>query len=56
MLLGDQEKMHRRLGGDVMKGQHFPVLVDLPAGDFPGNDLTKNTVIHGLYCNTLRGF
>jgi hypothetical protein len=46
MLFRNEEEMNRRLGGNVVEGQEFVILIDLLTGNLPGNDLTKNTVTH----------
>jgi hypothetical protein len=38
--------MNRRLGGDVVEGQHPVIFVDLFAGDLPGNNFAENAFIH----------
>jgi hypothetical protein len=47
MLFGNHQEVHRRLGDGIVEGQHFIILIDLPAGNFPGGNLAKNTVAHG---------
>jgi hypothetical protein len=47
MLPGNHQEVYRRLGDGVVEGQHFIIFIDLPAGNFPGGDFTKNTVAHG---------
>jgi hypothetical protein len=44
---GDDKKMNRRLGRDVVKGQKLVILVDLFGRNFTGRDFTENTVAHG---------
>jgi hypothetical protein len=46
MLFGDQKKMHRRLGGDIVKSQRLIVLVYFLARDLTFYDFTKNAIIH----------
>jgi hypothetical protein len=46
MLFRNEEEMNRRLGGNVVEGQEFVILIDPLTGNLPGNDLTKNTVTH----------
>ena len=47
VFFGDHQKMHRRLGIQVVEGQEFPILVDLPGGDLTLDDFTKYAVAHG---------
>ena len=46
MRLGDDQKVGRRLGRDVIEGIAQVILVDLAAGDFPGDDLAKQAIAH----------
>jgi hypothetical protein len=43
---GDDEKMNRRLGRDVVKGKKLVVFVDLFGRDFTGRYFTENTIAH----------
>jgi hypothetical protein len=45
--LGDDKKMNRRLGRDVVKGQKLVIFVDLLGRNFTGRYFTENTVAHG---------
>jgi hypothetical protein len=56
MLFGNQEKMNRRLGGDVVEGQEFIILIDLLARNLPRDDFTKNTITHIFYYTTGIGY
>jgi hypothetical protein len=46
MLFGDHQKMNRRLGGDVVEGQHPVILVHFFTGNLPGDNFAENAVIH----------
>jgi hypothetical protein len=46
MFFGDHQKMNRRLGGNIVEGQHPVILVNFFAGYLPGNDFAENTIIH----------
>ena len=46
VLLGDHEKMRRRLWVDVIKGLALLVLIDLVRGDLPRCSLAKQTLCH----------
>jgi hypothetical protein len=46
MPFGNQEKMKRRLGIHIVKGQHFAVFINFFRGNLPGNDLTEYAVAH----------
>jgi hypothetical protein len=43
---GNDQKMNRRLGRDVVKGQEFVIFVDLFRRNFTGRYFTKNTIAH----------
>jgi hypothetical protein len=45
--LGDYQKMYRRFGIHIVKGQNFVILVDFSAGYFSLYDLAEDTVSHG---------
>ena len=45
MQLGDDQKMNRRPGVDVMKGKNLIVFIDLAAGDFACGYFAKNAVV-----------
>ena len=44
--LGHHQEVGGRLGIDVVEGVADIVLVDLAAGDLPGNDLAEQTIGH----------
>jgi hypothetical protein len=48
MFFRDHQEVNRSLGGQIPKGQYLVILVQLLAGDGPGNDFAKNTIIHKL--------
>jgi hypothetical protein len=48
VLFGDYQKMNRRLGGNIVKGENLLVLKDLPGRNFALYDSTKNTVTHRI--------
>ena len=48
VLFGDYQKMNRRLGGNIVKGENLFVLKDLPGRNFAFYDSTKNTVTHKI--------
>ena len=41
VFLWDHQKMHRRLGRDVIEGDNLFVFIDLLRGEGPGDDLAK---------------
>jgi hypothetical protein len=43
---GDDQKMNRRLGRDIVKGQKLVIFVDLFGRNFTGRYFTKNTITH----------
>ena len=45
VLLGNNQKMHGRLGVDVAEGEHVVVFIDLAAADFAARNLAENTII-----------
>jgi hypothetical protein len=45
---GNDQKMNRRLGRDVMKSKKLIVFVDLSGRNLTGRYFTKNTVTHTL--------
>jgi hypothetical protein len=47
MPFGNNQKMNRRLGPDVMECQHIIIFVDFPAGYFTPYDPAKDTIAHG---------
>ena len=50
-LLGDHQRVPRRERADVEEGEDVVVLVDLVAGDLPGEDLVEDgglVVAHGV--------
>ena len=47
MDLGDHQKMDRSQGVDIIKGVAEVILIDLAAGDLPGDDLAEQAVVHG---------
>lgn len=44
VLLGDHQKVDRRLWVDVLKGEHMVVLIDLGRRNLPPDDLTKEAI------------
>jgi hypothetical protein len=44
---GDDKKMNRRLGRNVVKGKKLIIFVDLFGRNFTGRYFTENTVAHG---------
>ena len=42
--LGNDENVYGSLGIDIPEGQNGGVFVHLVAGNFPGNDFTKQTI------------
>ena len=46
MLLGDHEKMRRRLRVDVIEGIALLVLIDFFRGNFSRGDFTEQTILH----------
>jgi hypothetical protein len=46
VFFGDHQEMNRGLGGNIMEGQHTVILIDLFAGNLPGDDFTENTIVH----------
>jgi len=55
MGLGDDQKMDRRPGVDVMKRQKFIIFIDFFAGNFASNDLAKDAVGLTQLCAALGG-
>lgn len=47
VLLRHDEDMHRGLGIDIPEGEDLVVLIDLAAGDLPGDNLAKQAIVHG---------
>lgn len=47
VLFRDDEKMHRRLRGDVVESDDLVIFIDLLRGNFPGHDPAEQT-IHGV--------
>jgi hypothetical protein len=45
---GNDKKMNRSLGRDVVKGQKLVIFVDLFRRNFTGRYFTENTITHGL--------
>jgi hypothetical protein len=43
---GDNKKMHRRLGRNIMEGQEFIVFVDFFGRNFSRRNFTENTAAH----------
>ena len=44
MLSGDDQDMHWRHRADITEGNNLIVFINSFAGDYPGDDLTKNTI------------
>jgi hypothetical protein len=44
---GDDKKMNRRLGRNVVKGHKLIIFVDLFGRNFTGRYFTENTIAHG---------
>ena len=45
MLLRHDEDMDGRLRIDIAEGEYIVVLIDFAAGDLPGKDRAKNTIV-----------
>lgn len=46
VLLWNDQKVYRRLGINVVKGQQRVVLIQFVGGDFPRRDFTEQTIFH----------
>ena len=49
VLLGDHERVDRRLGVEVVEGDDLVVLVDNSRGDLVVGDFTEDAITHGWF-------